>query len=202
MATSIRKQKHEQIQNLVLAAMFTAIVIVLQFIGAAIRFGPFSVSLVLIPIAVGAAVCGPYVGAWLGLVFGAVVILSGITTGDIVWFMEYSAVGTVITVLLKGIFAGLGAGLVYKALKNVNKWLAGIAAAIICPILNTGIFFCGCLVFFGGLFQSSEGFSGSVPMYVITAVIGFNFVFELLLNTVMSPVIVRLIDLALHRRKS
>ena len=198
MATSIRKQKHEQIQDMVLAAMFTAIVIVLQFIGAAIRFGPFSVSLVLIPIAVGAAVCGPYVGAWLGLVFGAVVLLSG----DAAWFMEYNAVGTVITVLLKGIFAGLGAGLVYKALKNVNKWLAGIAAAIVCPILNTGIFFCGCLVFFGGLFQSSEGFSGSVPMYVITVVIGFNFVFELLLNAVMSPVIVRLIDLALRRRRT
>ena len=198
MATSIRKQKHEQIQNLVLAAMFTAIVILFQLIGAAIKFGPFSVSLVLIPIAVGAAVCGPYVGAWLGFVFGAVVLLSG----DAAWFLEYSVPGTVITVLLKGALAGLCAGLVYQALRKVNKWLAGIAAAIVCPIVNTGVFFLGCLVFFDGLLRQKEDFSGSMPLYVITAVIGFNFVFELLLNTVMSPVIVRLIDLALHRRKS
>ena len=34
-------------------ALFTAIVIVLQLLGSFIRFGPFSISLVLIPIVVG-----------------------------------------------------------------------------------------------------------------------------------------------------
>ena len=40
-------------------AIFTAIVIVLQLLGSFIRFGPFSISLVLIPIVVGAALYGP-----------------------------------------------------------------------------------------------------------------------------------------------
>ena len=37
-------------------ALFTAIVVVLQLLGSFIKFGPFAVSLVLIPIVVGAAV--------------------------------------------------------------------------------------------------------------------------------------------------
>ena len=58
-------------------ALFTAIVVVLQFLGAFIRFGPFSISLVLIPIVVGAALYGAGAGAWLGFVFGLVVLLVG-----------------------------------------------------------------------------------------------------------------------------
>ena len=50
---------------------------VLQFAGSAIRLGPFSVSLVLIPIVLGAALYGWGMGCWLGLVFGAVVLLWG-----------------------------------------------------------------------------------------------------------------------------
>ena len=37
-------------------ALFTAIVVVLQLLGSFIKVGPFAVSLVLIPIVVGAAV--------------------------------------------------------------------------------------------------------------------------------------------------
>ena len=38
--------------------LLAAIVVVLQFAGSAIRLGPFSVSLVLIPIVLGAALYG------------------------------------------------------------------------------------------------------------------------------------------------
>ena len=55
-------------QTLALGAMLTALVIVLQLLGSFIRFGMFSISLVLIPIVVGAAMCGPAISAWLGLV--------------------------------------------------------------------------------------------------------------------------------------
>lgn len=47
-----------------------AIAAVLQLVGSAIRFGPFSVSLVLIPLVLGAALYGWGMGCWLGLVFG------------------------------------------------------------------------------------------------------------------------------------
>ena len=57
-------------------ALFTAIVVVLQLLGSFIKVGPFAVSLVLIPIVVGAAVYGVSAGAWLGFVFGVVVTIA------------------------------------------------------------------------------------------------------------------------------
>ena len=45
-------------QKLVITAILTALVIVLQFMGSFIRFGMFSISLVLIPIVIGSALCG------------------------------------------------------------------------------------------------------------------------------------------------
>ena len=51
-------ERKKQTENLVLGAILTAIVVVLQILGGFIKFGPFSVSLVLIPIVIGAAKCG------------------------------------------------------------------------------------------------------------------------------------------------
>ena len=51
------KKKFET-KKMVLSAVFTAIVLVLQMLGSFVKFGPFSISLVLVPIVIGAAVCG------------------------------------------------------------------------------------------------------------------------------------------------
>ena len=124
--------------------IFTAIVIVLQLLGAFIKFGPFSISLTLIPIVVGAALYGPWAGAWLGFVFSMVVLLSG----DAGAFLVVNAAGTILTVIAKGTLAGWASGIVFKAMSKTNTWLAAICAAIICPVVNTGLFLVGCKLFF------------------------------------------------------
>ena len=174
-------------------ALFTAIVVILQILGSFVRFGPFSISLVLIPIVVGAALYGPLAGAWLGFVFGLVVLLSG----DAAPFMVVSPLGTILTVLLKGGLAGLCAGLVYRLAAKWNEFVAVILAAIVCPVVNTGIFLLGCLLFFLPTITewgTAAGFP-SVGNYMIFGLVGGNFLFELLFNIVLSPVIVRLIKL-------
>ena len=125
------------IRKLVGLGLLTAIVIVLQFIGASIRFGTFSVSLVLMPIVVGAALYGVGAGAWLGLVFGIVVLLSG----DANLFLGINAVGTVVTVIAKGVLAGALSGLVYTWLANLfSKSLSTerLAVFITCFLLIIG----------------------------------------------------------------
>ena len=69
--------KNNNTQKIVGLGLFTAIVIVLQLMGSFIRFGTFSISLVLVPVVIGAALYGAGAGAWLGFVFGVVVLLSG-----------------------------------------------------------------------------------------------------------------------------
>lgn len=173
--------------------LITAIVIVLQFLGSFIKFGPFSVSLVLIPIVVGAALYGAKAGAWLGFVFGIVVLISG----DAGLFLAVDAAAAVITVLLKGTLAGLGAGIVYKSVERLNRYVAVAASAIICPVINTGIFLLGCKLFFMKTvteWATGMGFADA-GTYMIVSLAGLNFVFELLINVIISPVTVRLIAL-------
>lgn len=174
-------------------AIFTAIVVVLQLLGSFIRFGPFSISLVLIPIVVGAAMYGTAAGAWLGFIFGLVVLLSG----DAAAFLGVNALGTIITVIAKGTLAGLCAGLVFRALTKKNTYVAVIASAIVCPVVNTGVFLLGCLLFF---METINGWAAaasfaSAGAYMIVVLVGLNFVFELLVNVVLSPVIVRIISI-------
>ena len=180
-------------ETLVLAAVMTSLVIILQFMGAFVRLGPFQCSLVLMPIVVGAALCGPKVSAWLGFVFGMVVLLNGDATA----FLTVNAIGTVITVLLKGTLCGLCAGLVYNLLKNKNVYLAVLCAAIVCPIVNTGVFLVGCVLFFFETIEAwglAAGF-GSAIEYMFLGLAGANFLFELITNIVLCPVIVRLLNL-------
>ena len=47
--------KNNNTQKIVGLGLFTAIVIVLQLMGSFIRFGTFSISLVLVPVVIGAA---------------------------------------------------------------------------------------------------------------------------------------------------
>ena len=72
-----RRTDLDKTRRLVALALFTAIVVVLQLLGSFIRFGTFSISLVLVPIVIGAVLYGPWAGAFLGAVFGLVVLLSG-----------------------------------------------------------------------------------------------------------------------------
>ncbi len=186
--------KKTSTKTMVLAGILTALVIVLQFMGAFIKFGPFSISLVLVPIVIGAATCSVGIGAWLGLVFGIVVLLSG----DAAAFLSINALGTVVTVLLKGLACGFFAGITYKYLAKYNRYLATMAAAIICPIANTGVFLLGCLAFFMEAvagWAEAANLGGGVGYYMIFGLVGANFIFELVFNLVLSPIIVRLMNI-------
>lgn len=185
------KTRQEKTKTLVLGAVLTALVVVLQPLGSFVRLGPFSISLVLIPIVIGAATCGYKIGAWLGFVFGVAVLLSG----DAAAFLAVDVMGTIATVLLKGTLCGLLSGIVYKLLEKKNQILAVAAAAIVCPVVNTGVFLLGCLIFFLPTVASwgaAEGFQNTTA-YMFLGLAGGNFLVELAANIILSPVIVKVI---------
>lgn len=190
---------HNKTRTIAGAAILTAIVIVLQLIGGAIHFGVFSISLVLVPIVIGAALYGAWIGAWLGLVFGIMVLL----TGDAAPFLAINPLGTIVTVLVKGTCAGLCAGLVYRALEKKNQFAAVVCAAVTAPVVNTGLFLVGCVLFFLDAvteWGKAAGFE-NVGTYMITGFVGLNFLFELLVNVILAPVIVRLVNLGRKTQK-
>lgn len=173
-----------------MGGILTATVVVLQMLGQFIHFGPFAVSLVLLPIIVGAAMCNLTVSTWLGFVFGVVVLMT-----DAAAFLAIDPIGTVITVLAKGAACGLTAGLVYKAIAVKSRYVAVAVSAVVCPIVNTGIFLVGCrLFFFDTIRQWSEGAGFADPVkYMFFGLVGFNFIFEMAVNIILCPAIVRLL---------
>lgn len=176
--------------TLVLGAILTALVVILQCMGQFIRLGMFSISLVLIPIVIGAATCGPKISTWLGFVFGVVVLMT-----DAAAFLAISVPGTIVTVLVKGMACGLIAGLVYKAFEKKCTYLAAIVAAIVCPIVNTGVFLLGCVLFFFDAIQQwgvGLGYT-NVLAYMILGLVGGNFLFEMATNIILSPAIARIL---------
>lgn len=169
--------------------LFTAIVVVLQLLGSFIKFGPFSITLVLAPIVIGAALYGIGAGAYLGLVFGATVLISG----DAAAFLTINPIGTVIIVLLKGMLAGLAAGLIYSLISKASSLAGVIVAGVVCPIVNTGIFLAGCYIFFQEWLVAVFGTTGFVT--VVAGLVTINFAIELGINMVLSTAIVKIIDL-------
>ena len=80
--------KKIDIKKMTYLAILTAIVVVLQFIP--IKIATFELALSVPVIVVGAALCGVGAGAWLGFVFGAVVLMLPGTAS----FMSFNAFGT------------------------------------------------------------------------------------------------------------
>ncbi len=185
-----KKHKHLDAVTIAGLGLLTALVIVLQVLGSFIRFGQFSISLVLAPIVIGAALYGVWAGGWLGFIFGVVVLFRDSTI-----FLAINPLATILIVLLKGLLAGLAAGAVYKVLAPKNTFFATLAASVVCPVVNTGIFLIGCYLFFMGWIRTMAEqlqFASAVA-FMFGGLVGANFLFELLTNIVLNPIIMRII---------
>ena len=185
--------KHFDTRKLVLLALLTAIVVVLQLMASILPVYPFTLTLVLVPIVIGASLISIPAGVWLGLVFGFIVL---VTPPQATLFLGWNAPATIVIVLLKGALAGLASGVVYKLIAKARKTAAVLSAAIVCPIINTGIFLLGSYAFFLPYITewgASVGFE-SASSTIFLGFIGINFPLELIINIVLSPVIVRLIQ--------
>ena len=125
--------------------------------------------------------------------FGAAVLISG----DASAFLAVNVPATIAVVLLKGTLSGLCAGLVYRLLAKKNSTLAVYGATIVSPIVNTGVFLLGCLLFFMDTVSAwghGLGFENT-GSYMLFGLVGINFIVEFALNLILSPVIVRLLKI-------
>ena len=188
---------NKNVKRMVGIALLMALVIVMQFVSGIIPpVGGFTISLVLIPIVMGAAMYGPAAGAILGATFGIIVYINCVTGADPGGAMVLQAdpVLCFIVVLAKGTLAGLASGFVYKLLKRWNPYVAMLCAAIVCPVVNTGIFV-GCMLLFFVDVLSVWAEGGNIIGYVLTGLVLANFVPELIINVVFSPAGQRIIHM-------
>ena len=189
----------EKTQRTIGIALFAAIIIALQIFSTAVNFitpGTIPIALVLPPIVIGAAMYGIKAGALLGFFFGTVVLGSGITgaapTSAMMWNVDpvIMTVGT----LGRGLAVGLTAGIMYKIFAKRNTYLGVLAAAIVTPLVNTGIFVVVLHLFLEVLVE--EGAGQTLLQRASAIMIGFNFMLELIVNIVLGPALARVILIA------
>jgi len=184
--TALRQKR----QKIVELTILTAIVVLLQLVGNTIHIGEYSISLILLPIVLGAVQCGPGGGAWLGIVFGAVLVLTGETDA----YLAISHFLTILSVLLRGAGTGFLSGIIYKKAAKRNRDLAIILTSIAVPLLNSSLFIILLLICFYDFLASAMG-SGNVLSGLLSAVVSINFLIELAGNMVLAPILIRLADL-------
>ena len=176
------------IRKLALVGLLTAIAVVFSYIKIPL-VGTVTVTLVLPVVVIGAALCGPIVGAWLTIIPN----ISAFSEAGI--FMVYQPVGCIITLLLKGILAGLAAGFVYKLLSKKHPIGAVACAAVAAPVVNTGVFVAGCYIFIWEEILVEAANAGIGIGVLLLGLAGINFVVELVLNLILCPTILRIIKI-------
>ena len=170
-------------------SIFAAIIIVLQIISTYVNFGGFPITLTLIPIIIAGAAYGPMMGLLMGLVFGAVVnimVILGLDPSGAVMLATHPVV-TIVTCELKGALAGLFGALAYKYIRK-NK-IGIVVDAIITPVVNTLILYLALILFFDTSFAA-----------MIAAFMSINFVIELLINILIAPGLLGLINRVKNRQ--
>lgn len=191
-----KTKKQDSIYKMVLIAMFIALMLVMNFtpIGYITVTGAFSITLMTIPVALGAACTGISGGTILGFVFGLTSFLQAFGIGFMIdpsagpLFNE-NPFGYTVTCFVPRILTGLIAGLCFSLFEKkgkANLLAFGISSAIV-PILNTALFMSSYV-----LFYSNTSFGGAV-MAVLLTIITINFLVELLITTIAGTTISRVV---------
>ena len=187
-----KNNMHAKVLRTTQTAFLAALVAVLQVLAYTVKFGPFNMSFVLVPVVIGGILLGPAVGGFLGGVFGAVVAIACVTGLDAGGFILFSAnpFFCILLCLLKGIAAGYISALVYRILSSKMKFnmLAAMCGTILAPVVNTGLFCIGMALLYYDTLVAWAGGSG-VIYFMFTGLIGVNFVIELLLNIILCPIV-------------
>ncbi len=196
--------KNAKIKKLVTLSLLIAIVVVLQMTAGMLPTlpGGAKLSFVLIPIVLGAALYGSGAGAILGAVFGLLAFYYSATGADGAGFaiFQVSPIGCFLLCILKSTVAGLAAALVYKWLVKVNGYLAMLCASIVCPVLNSAIFFASVALFFRNTtFEAEEGVYVTI-VSIFGAILLFNAIPELIINIVFSPASQRILKVVKKNR--
>ena len=185
-------QTSKKTRSTAILGIFSAIIVVLQLMSYFIKIGTFNLSLVLIPVVLGAYLYGAKTGAILGGVFGITVTVccfAGLDGGGYI-LVQASPVITSAVCIVKGVAAGLCAGLVASAFKNKKPYLAIMASAIVAPLVNTGLFVSAMFLFFKDILAQWSG-GTNVVTYAIVGLVGVNFIIELVINVAMAPAMLR-----------
>ncbi|MCR5295914.1 MAG: ECF transporter S component [Clostridiales bacterium] len=205
MANRIQSQK---LRYLCLVSLFISIELLMKFSGLGnIPINPFlNVTLMNIPVAIGAILLGPAAGAILGAAFGLTSFIQPMS-GLISSLFAIDPVNTVIMCVGMRMLMGLCVGWIFRLLAKVDKAkiFSYFAASFCAALLNT-VFFMGYLVlaFYGAdIIQEQVAAKGAFNWFhFVILFVGINGILELVSTTIIGGGVSKGVDYALNRKSA
>ena len=192
----MRTKKTDKLFRLTFLALFTAIIIIMDFTPIGYIVTPFfSITLMTLPVAIGAVCTGISGGLYLSFLFGLTSFLMCFNIGfmpDRTASLMFSAnpFGTVFTCFIPRLLAGLITALIFLIFKKREN--TGIVAfAISCaamPVLNTVLFLTSYYLFFKNTLLAT-----TTVKALITAAFSINGLVELAITLLVGTVVAKTI---------
>lgn len=190
--------------KMVQLALFTAIILLLAFTPIGFIKLPvgLSVTVVGVPVIIGAITLGPAAGAILGAIFGLSSFAQafGLEPFGTLLF-SINPIGTFITTMIPRILMGWLTGLIFQGLKRVDKTnlVSYLLTSLAGSLLNTVLFMTSLMIFFYNKteFQDIDfikGLNATNAFLLIIAMVGFNAVAEMIVSGILGTAIAKPID--------
>lgn len=195
------KTTNSRTLRMVQLALFIAIILLMAFtpIGY-IKTPGVEITLIVIPVTVGAIVLGPVSGAILGGVFGLTSFIQcfGLSVfGGML--LSINPIGTFIVCIIPRVLMGWLTGLGFKALKKVDKSksFSYAVASLLGPLLNTVLFMTTLIIFFyhtDYIQGMAKAMNTTNVLAFAAAFVTFNGVIEAGVNFVIGTVVSKTLD--------
>ena len=198
----VYRTSREKILKMVQLSLLAALEVLLTLLY--IPAGAINLNFGLVPIVVAGVFLGPAAGAVIGGVSGLVTMVQ-VITGQSVFYtflMAVNPISACLLCLVKTSLAGALVGFVYRIMSKICHSITvnSLVAAIVCPVVNTGIFALGMLLVFGNALVVDPVIStwaaGGAVAIVFVALIGVNFFVELIVTAIVSPALCKTLSAA------
>lgn len=210
MSTVRKNSNHKKIVNLTITAMLTAIIAAMAFTPVGfLRIGPLELTLIMIPVIVGAVTQGVTTGAFLGAVFGIVSFIqcfTGSALGAIL--VTESIPKAFIVCFIPRLLTGFLCAFIFKLCEKHDKkqsW-SYLVAGISGSLLNTALFLGFLALLFMNVTFTPEqaatlGGLDTVLNTVIAIAAGINAPIELLVCAILGTAIGKGVAVATRKLK-
>ncbi len=185
-------------KNVALLGILTGLVIVLQLFASAIPMFGVTLNFSLIPIALAGITVGVLGGTIVGFVCGVVVFITMAVLGQepsTAFLFQTNPFVLSVMCIGKTTIAGAVSGLIFKFISKRSKVVAVGVSSLIIPVVNTGIYMLGMVIMKSSVadFLKMDSSASGVVFAVVFGMIWLNFVLEIVINTIFTPVLYRVI---------
>ena len=198
--------RSRSLRFLTTTAMFMAVELVMWLLHLGqVPFGPLNMSLLTVPVAIGAILLGPTAGLILGGTFGLTSLYDAITGASVLtgYFFATHPVHTVFLCVSMRMIMGLLTGLIFQGLKKIDrtKIVSYYAGAICAPLLNT-LFFMGYIVLFLYQTEKVQSIAASLgatnPLMFVVLLVGVQGLLEAVVCCLVAGSVAKAVSKALH----